>query len=75
MIITCIQYNWNAISAISNIVLAIIAIATLAFSILLMVKQNKQRKDEIRARLMFSFYHWKDLYFLKVEKNLLMMLI
>ena len=67
MIITCIQYNWNAFSAISNIVLAIIAVATLAFSILLMVKQNKQRKDEIRARLMFSFYRWKDLYFLKVE--------
>lgn len=67
MIITCIQYNWNAISAISNIVLAIIAVATLAFSILLMVKQNKQRKDEIRARLMFSFFRWKDQYYLKVE--------
>lgn len=67
MIITYIQYNWNAISAISNIVLAIIAVATLAFSILLMVKQNKQRKDEIRARLMFSFFRWKDQYYLKVE--------
>lgn len=67
MIITYIQYNWNAISAISNIVLAIIAVVTLAFSILLMVKQNKQRKDEIRARLMFSFFRWKDQYYLKVE--------
>ncbi|MBQ9217001.1 MAG: hypothetical protein IJ160_02330 [Muribaculaceae bacterium] len=69
MIITCcnIEANWNAISAISNIVLAIIAIATLAFSIFLMIKQNEQRKDDVRARLMFSFYHWKDLFFLKIE--------
>lgn len=71
MLINCCidtyNINWEALSAISNIVLATIAIATLAFSIFLMVKQNKQRKDEIRARLLFSFYHWKDLYFLKVE--------
>lgn len=71
MLINCCidayNINWEDLSAISNIVLATIAIATLAFSILLMVKQNKERKDEIRARLMFSYYHWKDLYFLIVE--------
>lgn len=69
MMINCCKYiiDWNAVSAISNIVLAIIAVSTLAFSIYLMVVQNKQRKEDVRARLMFSLFHWKDLLFLKIE--------
>lgn len=69
MLKNCCQYidNWDSISAISNIVLAIIAVATLIFSIYLMVMQNKQRKEDVRARLMFSLFHWKDLLFLKIE--------
>ena len=43
--------DWNAVSAISNIVLAIIAVSTLAFSIYLMVVQNKQRKEDVREEI------------------------
>ena len=69
MMINCCKYNidWNAVSAISNIVLAVIAVSTLVFSIYLMVAQNRQRKEDVRARLMFSLFHWKDLLFLKIE--------
>lgn len=59
--------NWNALSAISNIVLAIIAIATLGFSIHLLFREDKLRKEDRRARINCTITYWKSNYFLLIE--------
>lgn len=59
--------NWNAVSAISNIVMALIALISLAFSIFLLFRERKHRIEDVRARLSFSITFWEDYYFLKIQ--------
>ena len=63
-IYSCI--NWDAVSAISNIVMAIIAFGSLVFSFYLLYRERKDRIEDIRARLSFSIVEWQDFYMLKI---------
>ena len=51
--------NWDAISSIITAIMAIIAGATLWVS-------NKQRREDLRARLTFEVISWEHLFLLKV---------
>jgi hypothetical protein len=65
MIICCV--NWEAVGAISNIVMAFIALASLGFSIYLLFRERKNRIEDIRARLNFSVTYWKENYYLQIH--------
>ena len=65
MNICCI--NWEAVSAISNIVMAAIALASLAFSFYVLYRDRKQRIEDVRARINCSIVSWKDNYFLQIH--------
>ena len=65
MTICCI--NWDAVSAISNIIMAIIAFGSLMFSFCLLYRDRKNRVEDIRARLSFSIVEWQDFYMLKIS--------
>lgn len=65
MILCCV--NWDAVSAISNIAMAIIALASLAFSFYLLYRDRKQRIEDVRARINCSIVTWKNNYFLKIQ--------
>ena len=52
MLICCV--NWEAVSAISNIVMAAIAFMSLGVSFYLLHKERKQRIEDNRARIDFS---------------------
>ena len=65
MLICCV--NWEAVSAISNIVMAAIALASLAFSFYVLYQDRKQRMEDVRARINCSIVSWKDNYFLQIQ--------
>ena len=59
--------DWDALSAISNIAMAIIALVSLAFSFYLLYRDRKQRIEDVRARINCSIVSWKDNYFLQIH--------
>lgn len=59
--------NWDAVSAISNIAMAIIAFASLAYSVYLLFRDRKQRIEDVRARINCCIILWKDNYFLQIQ--------
>ena len=63
--ICCI--NWDAVSAISNIVMAFIALVSLIFSFYLLYRDRKQREEDVRARINCSIVYWKSNYFLQIQ--------
>lgn len=65
MNISCI--DWAAVSALSNIVMAAIAISSLGFSIYLLKKERKQRIEDNRARIDFSIIKHMHGYYLCIE--------
>lgn len=60
------ETNWESINAISNIVMAAIAILSLSFSLYLGWNNWKQRREDVRARLYFSIIDWQNKYMLKI---------
>lgn len=58
--------NWVAISAISNIVMAAIALISFLFSLYLGWRNRIQRQEDLRARLSISIVDWHNKYMLKV---------
>ena len=65
MLICCV--NWEAVSAISNIVMAAIAFMSLGVSFYLLHKERKQRIEDNRARIDFSIIKHMHGYYLCVE--------
>lgn len=65
MLICCV--NWEAVSAISNIVMATIAFMSLGVSFYLLHKERKQRIEDNRARIDFSIIKHRHGYYLCVE--------
>ena len=65
MLIFCV--NWEAVSAISNIVMAAIAFMSLGVSFYLLHKERKQRIEDNRARIDFSIIKHMHGYYLCVE--------
>ena len=65
MLICCV--NWEAVSAISNIVMATIAFMSLGVSFYLLHKERKQRIEDNRARIDFSIIKHMNGYYLCVE--------
>ena len=63
--ICCI--NWEAVSAISNIVMAAIAFMSLGVSFYLLRKERQQRIEDNRARLDFSIIKHMHGYYLCIE--------
>lgn len=59
--------DWSAISAISNIIMTLIALGTLIFSICLLFREKKLRQEDIRARLDYSIIKYQNAYYLLVE--------
>ena len=59
--------DWTAISAISNIIMTLIALGTLIFSIYLLFREKKLRQEDIRARLDYSIIKYQNAYYLLVE--------
>jgi len=59
--------DWTAISAISNIAIALIAFGTLIFSFYLLYREKKLRKEDKRARLDCSIIKQHNAYYLVVE--------
>lgn len=59
--------DWTAISAISNIIMTLIALGTLIFSICLLFREKKLRQEDIRARLDYSIIKYQNAYYLLVE--------
>ncbi len=59
--------NWDAVSAISNIAMAIIALASLGFGFYLLYKERKQRIEDNRARIDCSIIKHMHGYYLCVE--------
>lgn len=59
--------DWNAISAISNIIMAAIAFGALGYSIKQNYDLKKQRQEDERGRLLFSIIISDKVYILKVE--------
>lgn len=59
--------DWNAISAISNIVMAAIAFGALGYSIKQNYDLKKQREEDNRGRLLFSIIIEDKVYYLKIE--------
>lgn len=59
--------DWTAISAISNIAMALIAFSTLVFSIFLLFRERRLRKEDYRARLDCSIIKQHNAYYLVVE--------
>lgn len=60
------ETNWESINAISNIVMAGIALLSLLLSLYLGWNNRKQRREDVRARLYFSIIDWQDKYMLKI---------
>ncbi|MBM6992833.1 MAG: hypothetical protein I3J02_06165 [Prevotella sp.] len=58
--------NWNILSAIANICIAILAFITYLYTRSQGKKQDKLRFEDVRARLSFSIIVWHDHYMLKV---------
>ena len=56
--------NWEAVSAISNIVMAAIAFMSLGVSFFLLHKERKQRIEDNRARIDFSIIKHMHGYYL-----------
>ena len=70
MTILLINLNWTAITAISEIALASIAMLTLAFNMYLIRKQEKERHEENRARISCSVINDNDgLFIIKIENT------
>lgn len=59
--------NWTVISAISNIAIAVIALGTLIFSICLLFREKRLRKEDMRARLDCSIIKYRNAYYFLVE--------
>lgn len=68
MTVSCITccINWDAVNAISNILMALIAFGSLMFSFYLLNRDRKNRIEDIRARLSFSIVEWQDFYMMKI---------
>lgn len=58
--------DWEFINAISNIVMAAIALISLLYSLYLGWTNRKQRQEDLRARLSISIVDWHNKYMLKV---------
>lgn len=65
MISCCV--NWDAVSAISNIVMAVIAFTSLGFSFYLLYKERKQRVEDNRSRIDCSIIKHMHGYYLCIE--------
>lgn len=65
IILCCI--NWNAISAIANIAIALLALITYIYSRNQAKKQDALRFEDLRARLAFSIVDWHNHYMLKIS--------
>ena len=59
--------DWVATSAVANLIMAAIAFCTLLFSIYLLFRENKLRKEDLRARLDSSIIKHHGAYFLLIE--------
>ena len=59
--------DWAAVSAISNMVIAFIALATLIYSICLLFRERNRRKEDLRARLDCSIIKYQNAYYLLIE--------
>lgn len=54
-------------SALSNMVMAFIALCSLLFSIFLLLRERKRRKEDVRARLDCSIVKYVNAYYLLIE--------
>jgi hypothetical protein len=60
------EINWECINAISNIVMASIALSSLLLSLYLVCNNRRQRQEDVRARLYFGIVDWQNKYMLKI---------
>lgn len=67
MISCCYNINWDAISAISNILMALIAFGSLGFSFYLLNREKRLREEDLRARVDCSIIKHFNAYYLLVE--------
>lgn len=65
MVICCL--NWNALTAIGTILLAIATFVTIWQNRNQLSELKKQREEDIRARLDCSIIEWHNCYFLKIQ--------
>lgn len=65
MNILCV-IDWNAISAIANICIALLALFTYLYTRSQAKKNEQLRFEDVRARLSFSIVDWHDYYMLKI---------
>ena len=65
MSIIC-AFDWNALSAIANICIALLALFTYLYTRSQTKRQDELRHEDIRARLSFSVVEWNNLYMLKI---------
>lgn len=61
------ETNWQCINTISNIVMASIALLSLLYSLYVGLDNRRQRKEDVRARLLFSIIEWQNMYMLKIN--------
>lgn len=59
--------DWTAMSALSNMAMVFIALCSLIFSICLLLRERKLRKEDLRARLDFSIVKYANAYYLLIE--------
>jgi hypothetical protein len=59
--------DWAAVSAISNMIIALIALATLIYSFYLLFREKNRRKEDLRARLDCSLIKYMNAYYLLIE--------
>lgn len=65
MTVLCI-IDWNALSAIANICIALLALFTYLYTRSQTKKQDEIRFEDVRARLSFSIVDWNNHYMLKI---------
>ena len=67
MIFSCCNIDWDALSAISNIVMVLIAFGSLGFSFYLLNREKRLREEDSRARMDCSIIKHFNAYYLLVE--------